>query len=319
MPGFLEEPGLLSEVTEQVRVVEAQEGIPILSGLTNCVRVGDLLVFCETGEGREITVREVKKKKQRTERFRRQRDRQNELVTLLDEREGKLEKEEFKITVRDVEQETYLPSVLNLLQEAQNKGAAGRTFDNYLRVDCLDLRYLREDPIEELARQAASTCDQWEKNGDWFVPMSNVDLKLPSVNVAPYSVFPFPPSFRAALLTNAMAIVSTLNVTEVLRRIEKRGWTIVKDPQTIITEVTSRGGDPRREAGLAHIEREACSMTLPPSLAGRLSFEFLRPRSVLRELEQIFNEGPLPGGERFLSTLKANLLQRKDSDGTYFR
>ena len=175
-----------------------------------------------------------------------------------------------------------------------------RTFDDYLRVDCFDFRSMSEDSTKALERQSRATVERWEKRGDLCGPISNVDLKLPSVNVAPYSVYPFPSDICAALLMNAMAIVSTLNVSEVLRRSQKRGWAIVKDPQAIIAEVSAAGGDPRTEAGLAHIEKGACSMILPPSILGRLALEFLRPRAVLRELDQMFDEGPTTEG-RFLN------------------
>jgi len=300
LPSAIEGPGLLAESEEQTRIIEEQEGIPILSSLTNCVRIGDILVFSETDEGRRITVSEVKTKKQKTERFRRQRDRQNEVVTILNEGKGTFEKVEYRIAIREVEQENYLPAVMNLLQEARTRGLSGRTFDGYLRVDCVDFRSLREDPMEEIERQGGPTVQSWVKNGDLVIPMSNIEIKLPTVGTAPFSVYPFPSDLCAALLMNAMAIFSTINVTEILRRIEKHGWRIIEDPETIMTEVSARGGDPR-EAGLAQIEKGARTIALPPMIIARLAFEFLRPRALLRELDQVFKEGPLPEGERFLS------------------
>ena len=260
-----------------------------------------LIIFSEQQEGENlITLCEVKTKKRKTRRFRRQRDRQNELVTLLNEKEGKFDENQYTVVVRNIEQENYLPAILNILQEARNNGAAGRTFDDYLRVDCMNLRELKEDPIKALQRQAAPTLDAWERKNDLFGPMSNIDTKVSSISIAPYSIFPFPEDLCAALLMNTMALVSTVNVSAILRKIQKRGWEIVKGPAEILAAVTAAGGDPR-EGALAEIRKGPCTIALPPTIVGRIGLEFLRPRVVLRELDEIFSEGPVPKGERFLS------------------
>jgi len=90
--GAIASSGLPSELFALADSAFQGEGLPVLTALTNCVRTGDLILFSE-GESGELrtTLVEVKTKKDRTPRFKRQRDRMRETITVINERGGKLE------------------------------------------------------------------------------------------------------------------------------------------------------------------------------------------------------------------------------------
>ena len=136
-PGHMGEQGLDQELASLGGQVGKEKGVPVMCSLTNMVRVGDLIVFSEEeDEDNEITLVEVKTKKGRSPRVKRQKQRLRQIVTMLDEREGRLHETEFRIVPSAIPQETYLPPVANLIQHAAKGGSHSRTLDDHLQVEC---------------------------------------------------------------------------------------------------------------------------------------------------------------------------------------
>jgi len=188
-----------------------------------------------------------------------------------------------------------------VLQEASNHGAAGRTLDQYLRVDCVVVDSTGvEENAEQIRKESVMVVQGWEQRGDFVVDASNVELKVATPNVAPYSVFPFSEQICAGLLTNRHWLRSVLNVSEVLRRFQERGWSVEEDPREEYLRALKVGKDPR-ESPFARIRRGALTVALAPMMCTRMLFEFLKPRSLVRGLESIFLEGPQTGKEYVLS------------------
>ena len=287
-PAAVATSGLPAEVRRLAHTVAQDEGIPLLSSLTNCVRFGDLIVFKEQEDGGlQTTLEEVKSREDRTPRFTRQRKRLGEVITLLEEREGRIGELEVNIDTRNVAQESYLPAVLNLIQETLNRGAAGRMFDNYLRVECFAIHAPgAERDSNWLARESLADMEPWSRGGDFVSEGCNLELKQMTRNCAPYSVFPYPDRIRAALLTNQVGVRSYLNISEVFRRFSAAGWKVETDIRTGMVEALRDGKDPR-DVPFARLRKGRCTVALPPSVATRLLFEYLKPRTVVRELELI--------------------------------
>jgi len=170
-----------------------------------------------------------------------------------------------------------------------------------LRVDCivLDANAVEENG-EKTIKESMAVVQGWEERGDFVVDASNVEMKVATPNVAPYSVFPFSEQICAGLLTNSHWLRSFLNVSEVLRRFQDRGWSLEEDPREEYLRVIKAGEDPR-ESHFARIRRGSLTVALPPMMCTRMLFEFLKPRSLLHELESIFREGPQPDKEHVLS------------------
>ncbi len=141
---------------------------------------------------------------------------------------------------------------------------------------------------------------RWEENGDFVVDASNVELKQATPNVAPYSVFPFPERICAGLLTNTYWLRTFLNLDEVLRRFQERGWSIEEDPKARYLRAMKDGED-LRETPFASIRKGALTVALPPVICTRMMLEFLKPRSIVREVESMFLAGPEAAKERVLS------------------
>jgi len=292
--------GLLAELRALGDAVLVGKGVPLLSALTNVVRYGDLIIVSdEQSDDERITLVEVKTGKDRSPRFRRQRGRMAEVITLLEERAGSLNEIQVTIDARDVVQESYLPAVLNVIQEAQGSGAAGRLFDGYLRVECFALESARADSEgERIKKETASVVGRWRESGDYVVDGSNWELKVSTPNIAPYSVYPFPESIRAGLLTNRICVRSWVNLDEVLRRCARAGWEIERDFSTEMMEVLGSGRDPS-EASVARLRKGPLVVNMPPGRVARLLYEYLKPRSIVRELELISRLPP--GSERMRS------------------
>jgi hypothetical protein len=294
--------GLPAELRALGDAVLAGTGVPVLSALTNMVRFGDLMIVSEqvSGEAR-TTLMEVKTQKDRSPRFRRQRQRMTEVVSLIDERAGNLKETQVTIDACDIAQESYLPAVLNVIQEARNRGAAWRLLDEYLCVSCLDLNSSLVAVVGDQVRSETSAATgRWRDAGDYILDASNWQLKVATPNVAPYSVYPFPEDVRAGLLTNQICVQSYLNISEVLRRFVKAGWQIERDFDAEMTKVLATGGDPR-EATFAVVRKGRLKVTVPPGRIARLLYEYLKPRSIIRELDLIAQRAPGPEGIRSLS------------------
>ncbi|ANM29230.1 hypothetical protein ABI59_05945 [Acidobacteria bacterium Mor1] len=284
--------GLEQELLSLGGQLGEEGGTPIMCALTNVLRMGDLLVFRDEVQGAaHVTLVEVKTKKGKSPRVRRQRERLRETVTILDGKHGTVHQTPTTIEGSDFVHEYFLGSTLNVIQESAKAGSAMRCLGDHLCVECHTIASYDADRLARVSAEAQTVVQKWDSAGDSFVELSPWKALTCEANRAPFSVFPFPESVVAGILTNQILLNCWLNVSSVLRKFERSGWQVENDLESGVSEALRSGKDPR-ESPFATLRRGGLHLALPASTGVRLAFEFLKPKSLIKEANGIFAKGP---------------------------
>lgn len=282
-PGPISREGLESELMELAKTFEVQEGIAILNDITNFLRVGDVTILKDDGT---LEFVEVKSKRPRGgARFSRQKERLQQAVEFFSTGEMPFKDETLVIDEFDIKPENYLSNVLNLIRDAIRNGAAIGQIGEHLLVQCIDFRTENEEKIAIVDAKMESTLERWRE--DHLVALLSLDKFKFGRAYAPYSVFPFPEDICIALMTGTLVLFVTVNVTQVMKYFEGRGWKITKGPEEHVEEATIL-----EEIYTMTVSKGAFYMKVPPTLIGRLGFEFLRPKVLLQLFEEYYKLGP---------------------------
>jgi hypothetical protein len=275
-------PGTIEELREWSRQFDHGSGIAILNSLTNWLTYGDITVVRNDGS---VEVVEVKSSATTSSRIVRQKQRARELVTFLTRGRGKLEGKTVEVHKLDILPENGLDELRGLLKQTESSpGYASARLSNSAYVECVDLRIVAKDWMNNLTTQRQSLLADWGDN-DHVHSSHSLDHLVFSPNLAPFSVFPFEPSLCIDLLTGAKAYIVSLNITAVGREFEHRGWGIVTSP----IEVLKAG---RIDEDFMTVKKARFRFTLPPASFMRMQMELLRPQVLIRQCELIRHAGP---------------------------
>jgi hypothetical protein len=277
--------GTLNELTAWSLHFNSHDGIPILNSLTNCLTTGDITLVRDDGS---MEIIEVKSSKTKSRRITRQKQRMQEVFELLNFGEGELENSRVRVLRLDIFPENGLDNLRGLLQEAERSGYAARRLSNFLYVECIDVRAIKEidGVLAELSAKENRELADWSTSKDFVTLTSSSDLISFTPNCAPFSVFPFPSKTCIDLLTEVKSYRTHFNFTALGREFERMGWLVESNPQQLHEE---RGS---LETGFFVVSKDGFHATVPPADVMRLMAETMRPKVLISELEKIRHMGP---------------------------
>lgn len=233
------ERGLLEEINEFARF--ASKGHPVLiNSITNFLRVGDLTTYDESSDRYDLI--EVKAGNSQTLRTIRQSQYRDIVQKALDKGSHEIFPDiPITKTMSKSPLLTYAKSLENAMSEAEQKFASSRKFGEYLSIAVFSTQKLLELSENESARIRENTMDRLfsigrQRTDILLKPITNVFLTVHfSRIIAPYTIFPIDPKFRIALLNGDFLIFSLINLSGLIRWLEKRGWeaTIITPPTNV--------------------------------------------------------------------------------------
>ena len=283
-PGPISIEGIESELMEWSRTFDRQEGIAILNDITTFLRVGDITILKDDGT---LEFVEVKTKRPRGgARFSRQKEKLQQTVEFFSSGEMAFKEETLIIDEFDIKPDNYLNNIHNLIKDAMRDGAAINAIGDHLLVSCIDFRIgSQEQALSILDPILDKTLEKW--NEDLVIPLTSLEKSKYGRTYAPYSIFPFPDDICVALMTGALLLTVILNVSNVMKYFEKKGWKILKGPEEHIQEAPSI-----EEAYSMTVKKGAFNMQVPPMYIAMLGFEFLRPKVIVQLFEKYYTLGP---------------------------
>ncbi len=290
--------GLDAEIGEFRNAIMSLGAIAILNDLTHYLKLGDITV--RTPEG-DFEILEVKKGRKTSGRITRQRQELHRTVEFFNRGERSDEAGRVVIQMLDVTPETYTGIVRRLTGRAEADGAAVEQVGSHLIVEGIDLPRaveVGEGTIARVVGPARERIESWRRRGDFVLDCWSLDQYLHVQNYAPFSVFPVAESVRVKMMTGTLWVMAFVNICEVLRYFEQRGWKVVKRPEER-SEEAEKHAKGMFEACVT-VQKGPLSVDVPWTWMGRLGFEFLRPRSLVEALEAGLSAGP-PGAERTIT------------------
>jgi hypothetical protein len=282
--------GLPSELVQFGQVYEARDGIAVLNDLTHFLKLGDVTVRKDSGHFELI---EVKKGRRTSGRITRQKAAMEHVVQLVATGEAETEQGTLRVRQIPVTPESYTKNLGEAVRAAEREGAASLRIADHLVLQVLDLTGSR--PFEDLApilERGDQMVESWTAAGDFVLSHEGLERYEHVRNYAPCSIFPIEPRVRVKLMTGAIIVHFHINVTALLRYLRSRGWDIVRTPEEHAQEGLREGNI--RSAGFATVSCGALTVELPGALVRRLTFELLRPRSLVAMLDAMYKQGPAP-------------------------
>ncbi|MCP5108059.1 MAG: hypothetical protein GY950_32025 [bacterium] len=274
-----------------------KEKFAILNDISNFIRMGDITVINKEGDIEFVEVKSGKKKgtRKKNPRVRRQKKHMSELVEAFNTGSGEIDGNKFKILDSKEKQVNHLNTLKELIRKAKTKGYSSELIGNYLIVNVVDLGNKLNSPdkmLKYLDSRHSSIKEKWERENDFYLPFLFSQKMIFSRNYVPFSIYPFDAEICADILIGKLKITAFLNLTEIKRILERSGWQVIES----IHDWLDKGNcDPESEPDKLFsfkINKGDFYSIIPLSWTGRISFEMLSPKSILFQLEKMYNEGP---------------------------
>ncbi|MHA1757244.1 MAG: hypothetical protein ACTSVV_10775 [Promethearchaeota archaeon] len=295
--GDINELGLRAEIGELYKIYESGTGIAILNDLTNFLKIGDITVAKKDGTYEII---EVKSSRRRGRRIRKQEETLKSTVEFFNFREKKIGESKLIIDTYDILPENYLKNVLNIILKAKKNGAYSELISRHLFVECVDFNQGRE--FGELKKILKERSDRvfrdWEN--DIVASYFHFESFDYPKNFVPYSIFPYPENICIDLMCMAIWLRIYINISEVFRYFENCGWKVIKDIDNHFKEFEQRKITNLKEVMFGTVQKGPLKIEIPPALIGRLIFEFLKPKILVKHFEESLRRGSIKSGNIFL-------------------
>ncbi len=209
----------------------------------------------------------------------------------LTEGEGERRGETVRIRSVPVRPTAYFKAVEPVFKEAQQTGTASAVIGEHLTVEFIDwTTALKSVPDLSKLEKVRAVADRWAKGGDIVFRSFGSDGYHLVRNFAPYSIYPFDPILRVKLMTGTMVSVSRLNISAVVRYIASKGWTVVRGPESHLSEAASE--DEPRDVPVATFKKGGLTLELPTTFLARIAHEYLAPRSIVEAFDALLHAGP---------------------------
>ncbi|MFN2547491.1 MAG: hypothetical protein ABR567_08675 [Myxococcales bacterium] len=291
LDGLAAELGALAELWNQT------QGLAILNDLTHFLKKADL-TFRHDANNFEFV--EVKSSRTKSGTLSRQRADLVETLNFLTEGEGERRGETVRLRSVPVRPAAYFKAVEPVLKEAQRTGTASAVIGEHLTVEFVDwITALDSLPDLTKLEKVRAVADRWAKGGDIVIRSFGTDRYHLVRNFAPYSIYPFDPMLRVKLMTGTMVSVSRLNISAVVRYIASKGWTIVRGPESHLSEAASE--DEPRDVPVATFKKGGLTLELPTTFLARIAHEYLAPRSIVEAFEALLRAGPGEAGSMLIN------------------
>lgn len=279
--------GLGAELYELGEAFNAYGRVAILNDLTHYLKKGDITARVDDTNFEFI---EVKSSNTKSSKIIRQRADLLETVQFLNERGKTVEGEALKALSVAVKPRSYMHVVDRALSRAEQTGFASERIGDHLAIFVLDWDAGARHGIDISAalKPHGQIVDGWAGKGDLVLDLTNVDRYAHVQNVAPFSIYPLPHRHRVKLATAAFWVISTLNISAVLRYLSKRGWETIKEPRELVESIDC---EKSVEVPVALLRKRPLTIGLPMTLVGRLANEFLALPTLADVLDAVVAAG----------------------------
>lgn len=289
--------GLMAELGAMAELWNQTQGLAILNDLTHFLKKADI-TFRHDANNFEFV--EVKSSRTKSGTLLRQRADLVETLQFLTDREGERKGETVHLRYLPVRPTAYFKAVEPILKEAQRTGTASGVIGEHLTVEFVDwITALDTEPDLTKLEKVRAIADRWEKGGDLVIRSFGTDRYHLVRNVAPYSIYPFDSMLRVKLMTGTMVSVSRLNVSAVVRYIASKGWTLVRGPESHLSEAASE--EEPRDVPVATFKKAGLTLVLPATFLARIAHEYLAPRSIVEAFEALLRAGPSEAGSTLIT------------------
>jgi hypothetical protein len=158
---------------------------------------------------------------------------------------------------------------------------------NHLIVETTDFSKLddNEKAKQYFESKHKSVKEKWKKNGDTVFPYFSIEKLDAPKNFAPYTIFPFNDDIIADIIMGKIWLYYKLNLSEIIRILDKSGWKLVDSFNNIPEEVI-RNTD-IEDLMLYKVRKGNLTISIPPPWFGRLCFELMSPKVIVDDLEEV--------------------------------
>ena len=263
--------GTTQELHELGEVINKNNEVAILNDITNILKKGDITAKLANGEFEFI---EVKSSNAKGSRMSRQKNALEETVMFLNEGEKEKDGKILKIKNLPLAPQSYMTTFERFLKRAERECMVIDKIGEHLLIHVVDYQAASEDvDAESFFTKYENTRRQWYEKGELFLEFSSVDRFSFVKNFVPFSVFPIEHKFRVKLMSGATIVNSILNISAVIRYLNKRGWILVKSPADFQKEAEANNDEEINE--IAAFRKGPLTMTLALPVLARLAHEYL--------------------------------------------
>jgi hypothetical protein len=284
--------GTISNINEFSEVFMEPDAIAIYNDITNFLRVGDVTQIKENGD---IEFIETKSGIVRGKRISRQKQKMSELVEFFNTGIGDYDGKRVKIVDLEIKQRNYLSMLDDSIKKAKRKGYDALSIGNYLLLEIVVPSIISDSKTvsDKLIKMHEPIKENWEKRKDFIQTVFFLDKLDYSKHCAPFSIYPFDLETCTDIMMGRLMIRVSLNLSEIIRIIEKSNWKIV-DALFLKTkdEINSIMQGEINDVPFLRIKKEGCTIDVPTSFLTRLQFELLSPSVLLQFFEEFYNRGP---------------------------
>jgi hypothetical protein len=285
IPGAVPELYVLGQVFNEVGT------LAVLNDLTHYLKRADVTVRRDASHYEFI---EVKSSNTKSSTLTRQRADLTQTLRFLSEGQGEFDGAPISIKSLTVTPSSSLHIVSQLVREAQRTGVACRIISKYLAVAVIDYPKVFDLELQKAPKldRMKATVERWRKAGDLVLPYDSTDRYHFVCNYAPFSVYRLTPLQRVKLMTGAMIWRAWLNLSEVLRYIQSKGWTLIHGPHFHLAEAAKTEDDPA-DHPFATFGKDHLIVGLSPKWVGRIGYEFLSPQTIIDAFEALLRAPPI--------------------------
>lgn len=278
--------GTEKELYELAETMNKHDEVALLNDLTNILKKGDITAKRPDGTFELIEVKSSTTKNCRVVRQKRDLE---ETVSFINDGEMMKDSELFRALTLPIDPRSYFEHFEKFLVRAEKVCALTERIGDHLVLQISDFTAskLLDDP-EPVFKKHFEIVDSWRKSGDFILNTSSVDRYSHVQNYAPFSIFPIEHRFRVKLMTGAIHVNTSINVSSVLRYLAKRGWTVIKEPKDFRKEVEE---NELTEIAAGVLKKGPLTLELPMPIVGRLAHEFLSVATLGDMLDSILEAG----------------------------
>ncbi|MFA5904821.1 MAG: hypothetical protein WC836_12875 [Desulfobacula sp.] len=300
--------GTLNNIKEFAEIFSKSDSFAIFNDITNFLRVGDITRIDSDGN---IELVEVKSKREKGARVRRQKEEMTEIVEFLNAEEGYYHGNNTKIIYTDLKHKYHLKTLNDAIHRAKDRGYESLLIGSYLIAEIIDFEKIKDSSqaIHFFESRHNSIKRNWQENDDFVFQSYFLDKMDYSKNCAPFSIYPFDIKVRVGLITGSLMVLTYFNFSNIIRLLAKAGWETV-DSIIFKTEKEIRAlhGKEISTVPLLRVKKGPCTLDVPADLIARMKYEFLSVSSVIERLDEIFNRGPK---ENSVASITHSLKERK--------
>ncbi len=278
----LSNDGLRSELTELGDIINRNSKVALLNALTHILKRGDITAKLKDDTFELV---EVKSSNVKHKRLTRQKNKLKETITFFNEGEKTKDDEVHHILSLPIKPLSYMDFFEQLLIRAEKECTLAEKIENHLAIHITD--FLADKMVDP--KPSLETLDQiltpWKDKDDLVFSFFSFDRYTHVQNFVPFSIFPIQHKFRAKLMTGSLLVQTRLNISEVLRYIETKGWKVVKGPFELFEESKK---EPTKEFSIALLKKGPVTIALPMPIIGRVAEELLSIETICEMLDSIF-------------------------------